>query len=188
MPGSEDPKGLRQLDEDIVAIANGDMDALRAVYESLRAPVYRFALSMLRNEEEAKDLMQDAFIRIRRNARLYRPRTDPNAWIYAMVRNLALNRLKSARRTVGLDDQGDLPDPDATEPTDRAESDVLRILSALKDDEREIVSLSVFAGLSHLEIARPMSMPYEAVRWKYAYAIRKLKKRMTREGGSHEDR
>lgn len=52
---------------------------------------------------------------------------------------------------------------------------IFSLLSTLKEDEKEIVTLHIYGELTHVEIAETLSMPYPKVRWKYAYALKKLR-------------
>ena len=164
----------KTMDVCIKNIAGGDMSALRELYDELRVPVYKFALSIVKSTDSAEDIAQETFLRIRANAQTYRPKGKPRAWIFSIVRNLAISEL---RRTAKIVDIDELNDSLASSVNN---VDELLLLDILNPDEKEIVSLHVLADLKHSDIAKALNMPYEQVRWKYAYAIKKLKKHLTK--------
>ncbi len=163
------------MDVCIKNIAGGDMTALRELYDVLRVPIYKFALSIIKSPDLAEDIAQETFLRIRANAQTYRPKGKPRAWIFSIVRNLAVSELRKAAKIVDIDELSD----SLSSSTDNFEVDESSLLDLLNPDEKEIVSLHVLADLNHSDIAKTLNMPYEQVRWKYAYAIKKLKKHLT---------
>ena len=166
----------KDIDLCIKNIACNDMIALKRLYNEFRIPIYKFALSIVKNKEIAEDIAQEAFLRIRVNAAEYKAKGKARSWIFTIVRNLAISEVRINSKTQGLEEHI----TDLTDGTDISsmviENDVSEMLDCLNADEREIVTLHVLADLKHLDIARIINMPYERVRWKYAYAIKKLKK------------
>ena len=163
-----------QLDCLIQGIAGGDRDAFRRLYEALRTPVYRFALSQLHDLHRAEDVMQDTFFSILRYAGSYRSGTNPRAWIFTIARNHVI----SAQKAVSADA---LPlESDLLWSSDGQEAlldsiSALEALAILSREEREILSLYLYGGMRRTEIARMLKIPYLKVRSKYGYAIQKLK-------------
>lgn len=168
-------KADKNMDVCIKNIAGGDMTALRELYDELRVSVYKFALSIVKSPESAEDIAQETFLRIRANAQTYRPKGKPRAWIFSIVRNLAVSELRQTAKIVDIEELNDSP----VLSMDNVRIYELSLLDLLNSDEKEIVSLRVLADLKHSDIAKTLNMPYEQVRWKYAYAIRKLKKHLT---------
>ena len=97
----------KYMDVCIKKIAAGDMTALRELYDELRVPVYKFALSIVKSPDSVEDIAQETFLRIRVNAQTYRPRGKPRAWIFSMVRNLAVSELRQQAKTADIDDFSD---------------------------------------------------------------------------------
>ena len=69
-------------------IAEGSKDGLALLYEQTYAAVYGFALSILRNPQDAEDVQHDTYIQIWKAASSYRPTGKPMAWIFTITRNL----------------------------------------------------------------------------------------------------
>lgn len=174
-------------DEALLArIADGDKDALSLLYEQTSTAVYGFALSILKNPQDAQDVMQDSYLHIFRNAYWYRPMGKPMAWILTVVRNLALMRLRDEKHApMQLEEQQTncAMQNDYDDSLDRM---VLQAaLRVLPDMERQIVMLFSIAGLKHREIARLLELPLSTVLSKYRRALGKLKKELEKENTSH---
>lgn len=160
----------------ILDMAGGDKEAFRTVYEATNSTVYGLALSILRNREDAEDVMHDTYIRMYTGACLYQPSGKPLAWIISIVRNLCLNKIRENSHTE------DLPDSHADEadPEDMIEQSTARMvidaaMKVLGDDERQIVVLHAVTGYKHREIAELLDMPQGTVLSKYNRALKKMK-------------
>lgn len=163
------------IDMCIKNIAANDIESLKELYDELRIPIYKFALSIVRCPEVAEDIAQESFLRIMTNAKTYRSIGKPKAWIFSIVRNLALSELRDKVQSINIDQLSGAEIP-YVEPISVDESHL--ILDILRADEREIVYLHVIVGLKHYDIAKIMEQPYTQIRWKYAYAIKKLRKHL----------
>ena len=97
------------------------------------------------------------------------------AWLLTITRNLALSRLREHGRTEALvqeDWQDRLADNPAVSHEDRMTLEAL--LSALGDQERQIVTLHALTGLKHREISEILGIPLPTVLSKYSRALKKL--------------
>lgn len=173
--------GLSGRQDDIVekCIANivkGDKQALAQLYEQTHAAVYGFALSILKNQQDAEDVLQDVYLQIWKAAAGYKPAGKPLAWIFTITRNLALMRLREQSRTIAVapeDWQNVFADEPAVNQEDRLVIESL--LDMLSDEERQIVMLHAVAGMKHREIAEILSMGLPTVLSKYSRALKKLR-------------
>ena len=189
-------------------LAGGDQEALAELYHRTRTSVYGLALSYLKNQHDAEDVTQDAFVRAWENAHQYRPQGTPLAWLLTIARNLALMKLRERGRTqdMALEDWERLAaeNPMVT-VEDRQVLDAAHrhgttltvylaavlfsaiheemhvALTALADDERQIVLLHAVTGWKHREIAGLLELPLSTVLSKYRRALLKLKTKL--EGG-----
>ena len=163
-------------------LAGGDQEAQAELYHRTRTSVYGLALSYLKNQHDAEDVTQDAFVRAWENAHQYRPQGTPLAWLLTIARNLALMKLRERGRTqdMALEDWERLAaeNPMVT-VEDRQVLDAA--LTALADDERQIVLLHAVTGWKHREIAGLLELPLSTVLSKYRRALLKLKTKL--EGG-----
>ena len=163
------------LDQCIARIAGGDQEALADLYSRTRPAVYGFALSILKNPHDAEDVLHDAYLQVWQSAGQYRTQGKPRAWIMTIVRNLSLSRLRRQGRIEPLvqeDWQDRLADNPAVTHEDRMMLEA--VLSALSDEERQIVTLHALTGLRHREIAALLGLPLPTVLSKYSRALKKL--------------
>ena len=169
----------KKMDACIQQIADGEIAALEELYGELRVPVYRIALSIVKSPDLAEDVAQETFLRLRESAQTYRPKGKPRAWIFSIVRNLAVSELRQAVNTIDI-----LELSEALELSENpAEIEDLSLLDILTPAEKEIVTLHVLADLKHSEIAKTLNIHYEQARWKYTYAIQKMKKHLEQKKG-----
>lgn len=153
---------------------------LQALYERLEKPVYNVVFRWVWNPEEARDVVQDAFVRLWRMRRRIEPATvEP--LVYKIALNLARSRLRRRRiiRWVGLD---------AVSPTLRNSKNVEAGMSrsedrarvreavlALPDDLRQVILLCELSDMSYEQIAEALSIPTGTVGSRRNRALRKLR-------------
>ncbi|MGM9637168.1 MAG: RNA polymerase sigma factor [Eubacteriales bacterium] len=165
-----------KLDEYLEKIADGDREALAAIYQATSDSVYGYALSILKNPHDAQDVMQDCYLCIFSAAHMYHSEGKPMAWILTIVRNLCLKNMRGRTRTVSITDED--WNPSLQECTELSVEDRMMLsacMNSLGDDERQIVVLHAVSGLKHREIASLMELPLATVLSKYHRAIKKLK-------------
>lgn len=88
------PRETVKIDESLFSrIGAGEKDAFCALYEQASNIVYSYAISLLRNREDAEDAMQETFLKIRSAAHLYVPMGKPMAWIFTIARGMTLTMM-----------------------------------------------------------------------------------------------
>lgn len=160
----------------IARIAAKDKEAFAALYEQTHTAVYGFALSILKNRQEAEDVLHDTYLRIWQSAGSYTPEGKPLAWIFTITRNLARMCLREQSRIVTLPPeewQGLFDDVPAVDREDRLVLESL--LGTLSDEERQIVMLHIVAGFKHREIAAFLQLPLSTVLSRYSRSLKKLR-------------
>ena len=173
---------MDKLETQIKQIANGDLQAMEPVYNRTKAAVYGLALSIVRNSQDAEDIMQETYIRVYEAATTYRPQGKPMAWLLRIARNLSLDRVRSnPAKELSLEEDWILD-----ERSDFSESSldklVLKtVLSELAEDERQIVMLHSVERFKHREIADIMGIPLGTALSKYHRSLSKLKKMLEEE-------
>ena len=164
------------LDLLLQKLAEGDMEALRDLYERVSSAVYTFALSVVQNPTTAEDVMQDAFVNIAQNANKYVSQGKPMAWIMTITKNIALMKLKRMdNRNSSLEDYMDVAKTDDFAQSDRRLM-LRKALSELKDEDRQIVILHAMTGMKHREIAEIMKIPLPTVLTKYKRSLEKMRR------------
>lgn len=162
----------RDLDRWIRDTAQGDRDALKDLYRAAAPSVYAYALSILGNRYDAEDVLHDCFVTIQLSAGSYRPQDKPMAWIITITRNLCLKQLRSQKRTAPLPAEYYFSKADPS-PEDKLIID--SCMTALGDEERQIVVLRAVAGFKFREIGVLLGLKTPTVLTKYRRAIQKLR-------------
>ena len=169
------PTVERPVDDALIhRIADGDMDALRTLYDSVRGSVYGFALSIVKNAHDADDVLQETILRVYANAVNYRPQGKPLGWIFTIARNLAMDKVRHNGRTVPTDERSLAVNLHTVADAD--DRILLReLLATLTDEERQILILHTVNGIKHREIAAVLGLPLGTVLSKYHRAVKRLK-------------
>ena len=173
------PAGGPDPDVELVrAMARGDRSALAVLYDRYGPIMFALALRIVRERREAEDLLHDVFLEVWRSARDYDPeRGRVRTWLTIRMRSRALDLQKSARvsRNVGDDSVLDrvAADGDIAESPDR--SRVRSALAALPNEQRQVLELGYFDGLSCSEIATRLGTPIGTVKSRVAAALGKLR-------------
>src|SRR3989442_9940492 len=162
-PARED-RETRPSDGDLLLhIADGDSAAFDVLYRRYSRPVLGLALRLLRDRSRAEDAVQETFAAIWRSAGSYRPDRGRGApWLYAVARNAIVDRAR-ARREPTFPDVPEQAAPDPG-PAQRAESSyvswrVHRAVHDLPANEREVLELAYWGGLSQSEVATFLGLP-----------------------------
>ncbi len=160
-----------ELENLLSKIAEGDNDAFAQAYEKTKASVYGFSLSILKNEHDAQDILQNCFVKIHSAAAGYIPKGKPMAWILTITKNLCFDLLKERKRNSNSYEN------DAMFSFEEINEDKLFIrqcMDLLHTEEREILMLHAVAGFKHRETAELLKMPVGTVLSKYNRAIKKI--------------
>lgn len=169
------------IDETIFTrIAQNDMDAFEEFYRLTERTVYAFVLSTLKNHDDALDVVQDTYLKIRAAAHLYNPMGKPMAWVFTIARNLSISKLRLKQKNDSVE-MADLEnDPNFSYITDNEDRLVLQVaLKILNTEETEIILLHAISGFTHREIANNLEMKLSTVLSKYHRGLKKLKKYLT---------
>lgn len=164
-------------------IAAGDNDAFTQLYYASYRQIYGFLLSLTKNKEDAEDLMQNTFIRIRNGSHLYKKQGTPMAWMCTIAKNQYLDFVRKYGKNRSVDfgevenyvSEGFAP---SGENTGNVENKMLleTAFSILDKQERAIVTLHMINGLKHREIAELTGMPISTVLSKYNRSLKKMKR------------
>jgi RNA polymerase sigma-70 factor (ECF subfamily) len=192
MAGSDD-------DAETVAQARaGDADAFRRLVERHSRNVFRLAYRMTRNEHDAEDVVQEAFLKAYRGLERFEERAHFGSWIYRIAANCAYDSLRSRERRqestdpVAIDDTSNGPAPELPsgapgpdrlvfggEVRRRVELAMLR-MSTL---EKSAFTLRHFEGMSIDEIGRALDLDASAAKQSVFRAVRKVREALGRDPG-----
>jgi RNA polymerase sigma-70 factor (ECF subfamily) len=174
----EEPEGEEPSDGELIRrVAGRDAGAFEVLYHRYVRSVFGLALRRLGDRMRAEDAVQETFAAIWRSAKTYRPERGPGApWLYAVARNAIVDRARGRQEPAG-----ELPDavsPEAT-PDERAETAyvswrVHRALSELPSNERDVLELAYYGGLSQSEVAEFLGIPLGTVKTRTRAGLHRL--------------
>lgn len=167
----------------VVAIAEGNREALGELYDRFAPSLLAVAMRMLSSSREAEDVVQDVFLEAWQRARHYdRTRGTVRTWLMLRLRSRSLDRLRANKRTrgVSLDEQVLAESPAAADSAFAGlDNEVLRnALADLPVDQRRVLELGYFSGQSCAEIATLLSVPIGTVKSRMSRAIAQLRERL----------
>jgi RNA polymerase sigma-70 factor (ECF subfamily) len=164
-------------DELLVAVARGDVDALRALYRSFERPLYALGTRWLNDPKLAEELVQEVTLRVWRRAGRYDPERGPSSsWIFGIARNVAADLARArARAPLPVADPGD----ERRQPWDEDRAwtawEVARAVAQLPEDQRRVVELAYGNQMTQAEIAVELGVPLGTVKTRLYAGLRKLR-------------
>ena len=168
-------------------MAGGDESALGALYDRWADAVNALVVRIVRDEAEAEEVVEAVFWQAWQQAARYTSeRGAPGAWLLAMARSKSLDRLRSMRRRRDeqpvddsiFDNQPAIGDPLSELNASERASRVVAALQELPVEQREVLELAYFEGLSQTEIAERLSLPLGTVKTRARLALRKMRDRL----------
>ncbi len=154
----------RDMDREVLErFRVGDESAVKAVYERFGGPVFALSMRILGDHGLAADAAQQTFIKAWRAASTYDPERSFAPWIYAIARRTAIDIYRKQSRLVPSDDVDVVVLPPGLE-TAWEVFEVRSAIDLLPDEERQVIKLSHFDGLTHVEIAAQLDIPVGTVK------------------------
>ena len=170
-------------------MAGGDRDAFAAFYDAYAALAFGLIRRILRNAAEAEEVLQEVFWEIWRSAADYDPkRGSPEAWVVMRAKSRGIDRARSIRRRGEM--TAGSPTPALTAVRQGPEQDpgvsieqrgsVRGALGQLPQNQREIIELAYFDGLTQTEISERLKQPLGTVKTRMRLGMEKLRGLMGR--------
>jgi RNA polymerase sigma-70 factor (ECF subfamily) len=192
--GTGQPSELTDL-EAVARASQGDHEAFRVLVERYQGRAYRLALRVMRDEEQAKDVVQEAYLKAYRSLDRFEGRSSFYTWFYRVVMNLCFDqkRRQPPGRQVEWDEEHALETPvgtglDAVDPSRRSEAGpagdlerselraaVQDAIEELPDDARQTLLLREVDGLSYAEISKLLGIPKGTVMSRLHHARRRVR-------------
>lgn len=190
-------ESVRDSDPDVEAlreVAAGNSEAFARVVDRHQARLLRLCGRLLGDAEEARDAAQEVFLKAFRKAASFRPQGQVFTWLYRIAVNHCLNRLRRRRlvRFVSLERGGEedgpamdlpdgAPDPAAALELRRRWEATRRAIGRLPENQRVVLLLAKFEGLSHRQIGEILGITEGAVESRLFRALRRLEAAQERE-------
>ncbi len=164
----------------------GAYDALVRAYERL---AFRAAYLITRDEHEAADAAQDAFVRAYRALHTFRAGEPFRPWLMRIVTNQALNRIQAGKRRANMNERFIQSENENREPNDaqtnletREQNEkLMRAVKRLKPDEQTLITLRYFLELPETEVAQTLKIPQGTVKSRLHRTLAKLREIIARE-------
>ncbi len=181
-------------DEELMQrLAYRDLQAFRALYSRYGNLVYSTSLRVVRDSQIAEDMVQEIFLRIWRKPESYLPQRGRfSTWLTSVTRNRAVDEIRSRNRrfrheTASPEEQErEFAGPERDDPALTAElSDqrrlILAALAGIPLEQRQVIELAYFGGLTQQEISARLSQPLGTVKTRIRLGMQKLRVALTLE-------
>ncbi|MCW5947892.1 MAG: sigma-70 family RNA polymerase sigma factor [Pyrinomonadaceae bacterium] len=151
-------------------IASGDRSAVSECIDKYGGLVWSIARKMIRNQEDAEDVVQDIFVDIWKNASRFDENQSSETTFIAMIaRRRVIDRIRYSTRRISADSLDDV----LLEPFTRSDqqlqisveaNEAAEALRTLRPEQQQVLRLSIVQGMSHQEIADATGMPLGTVK------------------------
>jgi RNA polymerase sigma-70 factor (ECF subfamily) len=185
---------MTRTDEELVARATaGDLDSFNQLVARWERPIYALAYRTLGHEEDARDVVQEAFLRAYRGLRGFKGQAKFSSWLYRITLNLCRDWIRRDRRAPIVHT------PDGVDPIDLADTQaepgesvedlvarremtraVARAMAELPEEQRTAIVLKEYHGLTFQEIADTLQCPLSTVKTRLYQGLTVLRRRLER--------
>lgn len=158
------PSGTGWLDEDIKDVASSDrQQSVDLLVRKYGERLYVHAYCILKDAQEARDVVQEVFIKAMREPRFFDADFKMQAWLYRVTRNLCFNLVRDRRRRDGIlasvpRSEEFLADPIEVVFGSERQEEIIQAIGQLTEDHRTILLLRYYEDMSYAEIARALSI------------------------------
>ncbi|MEM1346121.1 MAG: sigma-70 family RNA polymerase sigma factor [Pseudomonadota bacterium] len=166
----------------LAAVAERDRNAFVALFERYAGRIKGFLIRAGASDGVAEEATQEVMVTLWRRAETFDPsRAGASTWIFTIARNKRIDLLRRAGRTeIDVDDPALFqPEPAASAEVDVAGAErdarVRDAVLGLSEEQREVVRLAFFSGLSHADIAAQLTLPLGTVKSRLRLAFTKLR-------------
>jgi RNA polymerase sigma factor (sigma-70 family) len=160
--------------------------AFQWLYENYSAALYGVLLKVVREEEQAQDLLQEVFVKIWNNLASYdRQKGRLFTWMLNITRNTAIDSIRagkamsrpSAAQTLSSSDESTflVDRQHSVAPENPDHIGLQEVVAKLRPDRRELINLVYFGGYTHEEAAEALSLPLGTVKTRIRSALQELK-------------
>lgn len=186
---------MTRTDEELVALATaGDMDSFNQLVSRWERPMYALAYRTIGREEDARDVVQDTFLRAYRGLKGFKGQAKFSSWLYRIALNLCRDWMRRERRAPLVQvpegtDAVDLADAQAS-PAESVEDLVARremsravakAMADLPEEQRAAILLKEYHGLTFQEIADTLNCPLSTVKTRLYQGLSVLRRRLERQ-------
>ena len=155
----------------IAAVAKGDEAAFERLYAATRAKLFGVVLRILRRQDLAEEVIQEAYVKIWNSAGQFNPAlASPITWMASIARNRAIDVVRKKSETsieeepAAMEVAADSPDPLARREMTEELRRLLACLGHLEEDRRRMVLLAYYSGWSREQLAVKFEAPANTIK------------------------
>jgi RNA polymerase sigma-70 factor, ECF subfamily len=169
------------LDRLVAEAKGGSSEAFGRIFDAYAGQIYRFVASRVGRPSDAEDLTQQIFVKALEALPRYEARGIPfGGWLFRLARNAVIDQVRTRRDHATLIEaatrESDEPDPELVAGRHEEIDAMARALADLTEDQREVIELRFFAGLSAREAAAVMGRQEGTIRGLQFRAIASLRR------------
>src|SRR3954469_18291017 len=187
---SHEPVDDREL---VDKARKGDRDAFRTLFERYHRRAYALAFGVVRHQDDALDVVQDAFIKAHKYLDRFEGNSSFYTWLYRIVMNLAIDHLRKHRKVKPVELDETRLEPDADEPLlprilggnpgqalidKQIRARIDQALDELSENHRSVLVMRELEGLSYEDMAQAMSCSKGTIMSRLFHARRNMQKRL----------
>ena len=165
----------KELKEIFNEIKNDSKSAFEKLYNKYNTLVYGIAFSILKNKQDAEDVVQTVFAKIYDIDKDKLPINKEASWLYTITKNEAITLLRKRDNNLDIDSIYEIETPNNEIEEAISRDAYNRLIKNLNYKEKEIISLKILANLSFDEIANILKEPTSTIKWRYYKSINSLK-------------
>lgn len=154
---------------------SGKKEVLEQIYNKYQKVIYGIAFSILKDNDNAEDIVQSVFIKLHTLDKSKLPENNITCWIYTLTKNETLQFLRNQKNNIDLDSIYDLEDTNNEINKLIDKETYNKLISKLSTKEKEVISLKILSNLSFEQISEILEEKTGTVKWRYYKAIYNLK-------------
>jgi RNA polymerase sigma-70 factor (ECF subfamily) len=166
----------------IEQVSKGDKSAFKEIYSRFSQVTYNLAFRMLRDREDAEEVVQEIFLQIWNKAKSYDPgRGAVSTWVLNIARSRAIDKIRKVGyrdRNIEIDEEKVNSNVDVSrnlEDRDESKNVIKQALESLPEKQRTAIELVYFEGLTHVEAADKLNEPVGTIKTRIRLGVMKLK-------------
>ena len=186
---------MYKTDEELVALASGgNTDAFNQLVVRWERPIHALAYRVLGREEDARDVSQEAFLRAFRGLKGFKGQAKFSSWLYRIALNLCRDWLRRERRGGVVQPPGgfELDEQAIVDPINESVEDLIvrrdlgravsKLMATLPDEQRIVIVLKEYHGLTFREIADLIACPLSTVKTRLYQGLSVLRRQLGQSG------
>ena len=166
---------VKELEKLFIEIKYGNKIAFEKLYNNYNKLIYSIAYSILKNKQDAEDIVQIVFEKLYLIDKEKLPNRNESSWLYSITKNETINYLKRNKNNIDLDSIYNIEDDNNEINKIIDQDNYNRLISKLNNKEKEIISLKIISNLSFEEIGKLLKEPTGTIKWRYYKAVNTLK-------------